>query len=146
MDRCPGAVSHKLALYHGTVAHTKKFHHKNHTPKITCCCKPAIYRSFQTISGTFHALKSPKIAQKHAIFASKNAKNARFLLILHQKTRFLALKTDLKTLFFAKNRSKLYRAWYKFIIAKYPAAKPTSIFDIQYSLFDIQNHCTFLKS
>ena len=128
MDRCPGAVSHHLALCHGTVAHTKKFHYKNHTPKITCCCKPTIYRSFQAISDTFHAPKSPKIAQKHAFFGSKNTENARFLLILHPKTRFLALKNDLKTPFFANNRSKLYRAWHSSVIEKYPAAKPTSVF------------------
>ena len=128
MDRCPCTVSHKLALYHGTVAHLKKLHHKNYTSKIAYHCKPAIYRSFQIISDTFPALKSTKIAQKQAIFASKNTKNARFLLILHPKTRFLALKNDLKTPFFANNRSKLYRAWHSSVIEKYPAAKPTSVF------------------
>jgi len=86
------------------VAHLKKLHHKNYTSKIAYHCKPAIYRSFQIISDTFPALKSTKIAQKQAIFASKNTKNARFLLILHQKTRFLALKNDLKTPFFTKIR------------------------------------------
>jgi len=60
---------------------------KKNTPKTNYRCKPAIYKTFQPISDTFIAPKTPKTAKKHLIFASKNAKNASFLLILHQKTR-----------------------------------------------------------
>jgi len=58
-----------------------------HTPEIINCCKSAFYNSFQTISDTFIAFKTPKTAQKNVFFASKTCKKASFLCILPQKTR-----------------------------------------------------------
>jgi hypothetical protein len=89
-----------MHLYHGTVVHIST---KNDIDKIIFRCKPFIYKQFQAVSDRLISLKTPKMAQKHAFFASKNSKKAPFLFILAQKaikiTAFWCLKSPFLSIF-----------------------------------------------